>query len=308
MSVYNGERYLRECVESILCQTFRDFEFVIIDDCSTDSTSSILDEYVERDSRVRVIRNEKNLTLPGSLNKGLNLARCALVARMDDDDISLPERLDKQVDYLDRHEDCVVVGCRILSIDEDGDPICHEWQAMSHEEIEKVLLRGRGAMPHPGVMFRRDHVLALGGYREQFPVALDVDLWLRLAEQGRLANLEEILVKYRRHFRSLSCPTVDLRAEAEVILKDTYRRRGMKLPANFMASYPRALSEPETRIQWSQLAAYDGFHRTARKHALLALRQAPFSVACWKAAVRVLLYWTRLRRPKERREMIRIIG
>ncbi len=299
MAVYNGEKYLREAVDSILNQTFSDYEFIIVNDGSTDGTSAILENYARRDTRIRLVCNEKNLGLTVSLNKGLKLANGEFVARMDSDDISMPERFEKQVSYLRTHKECLAVGSRIISIDADGDPICREQQGSSHEEIEKMLLRGCGGMAHPAVMFRRETIAALGGYREQFRAAQDVDLWLRLAERGRLANLQECLLKYRRSFKAVSLKDFDLqKSSAESILRDTYQRRGIPLPDDFMAYFPLKRSPIETRLEWSMLATYDGFYDTARKHALGVLKESPLCVDAWRALIRVCVYKWGLRKKK----------
>ena len=108
MSVYNGEKYLREAIDSILSQTYQNFEFIVIDDCSSDNTSYILKSYT--DARMQIIRNDRNLKLPASLNKGLKIAKGKYIARMDADDIAMPDRFAKQVEYLEEHSDVAVVG------------------------------------------------------------------------------------------------------------------------------------------------------------------------------------------------------
>ncbi len=123
MSVYNGERFLRDSVESILGQTFTDFEFLILDDGSTDSTCEILEEYANKDARIVLVRNDRNLGLTRSLNKGLRLVRGEYLARQDADDISLPKRLEMQVKFLDAHPEVGVVGSALEIIDENGNTI-----------------------------------------------------------------------------------------------------------------------------------------------------------------------------------------
>jgi len=309
MSVYNGGNYLHEAIDSILEQSFADFEFVIVDDASTDRSLEILKDCAARDSRVHVVLNERNLGLTRSLNKGITLARGELIARMDADDVSLPQRLEKQVAYLSSHEDCVVVGCRILSIDPDGDPIRRELQAESHDGIEWALFRGfGGGIPHPTAMFRRAAALAVGGYREDLRVTQDLDLWLRLAECGRLANIPEILLHYRRHLDAISVKKYSLqRQTAETVLRDTFRRRDMDMPPDFMTHFPEAKSPHEVRLEWSRLAAWDGFCRTAQKPAIGACLECPRSPASWKALVRALVYsyWYPVRkRVARRRELL----
>src|SRR5687768_10604451 len=120
MSVYNGARYLSQSIESILAQTFSDFEFIIIDDCSSDSTPQILNEYARQDSRIRIIRNSENKGLTASLNIGLTQAQGRYIARQDADDISLPQRFEKQIHYLEAHPETIVVSSNIGIIDNTG--------------------------------------------------------------------------------------------------------------------------------------------------------------------------------------------
>ena len=181
MSVYNSERFLREAVDSILSQTFRDFEFIIINDGSSDSSLNILKKYAEQDNRILLI-NQENIGLTKSLNKAIELTNGELIARMDADDISRPERFAQQVAYLDSNPDCVALGCEVMQVDMDGDPICPMDIPLSHEKIEALLLTGNGgAIRHPAVMLRRETLITIGKYRDKFQTAQDLDLFLRFS-------------------------------------------------------------------------------------------------------------------------------
>ena len=296
MAVHNGERYLREAVESVLGQTLRDFEFVIVDDGSTDGTPDLLRRFAERDSRIRLIFNERNQGLSRSLNLGLDRAKAPLVARMDADDVSLPDRLAKQVQFITTTPDCILLGSRVLSIDPDGAPICRERQPLTHEEIEEQLFRGwGGAIPHPTAMFRTVPARRRGGYNEELRVTQDLDLWLKLAEQGCLANLPDVLLHYRRHAHSLSARPEAFRDEAASVLTAAYGRREVERPADFMSRFMLDREGLAARLEWCRLATYDGFYDTARKHALRALRERPWCAGAWRALVRVALYRSGLR-------------
>ena len=200
MPVYNAERYVSEAIESVLSQTFKDFEFLILDDGSTDGSLAILKGYAERDPRIR-LTSRPNKGLAPTLNELMNQARGEFVARMDADDISLPERLERQADYLRNHPDCVIVGCHALVIDSDGDPICVWFKDSGHEILDaQNLLGNRGtSLCHPAVIMRRQPVLEVGRYYERFRIGEDLDLFPKLSERGRLANLPEALLKYRTH-------------------------------------------------------------------------------------------------------------
>ncbi len=197
MSVYNGERYLAEAIRSILDQTFTDFEFLIVDDGSSDRSAAIMDDFAARDSRIRVIRQE-NRGLIASLNRLLHEARAPLVARMDADDISLPARLDRQMIFLREHPDHGVVGTNTHDLDEEGTILeCTDLHPLDHGEIATAV-EHRSPICHPSVMMRRDAILAVGGYRNPYRHCEDYDLWLRLLERTRLANLPDRLLLYRR--------------------------------------------------------------------------------------------------------------
>lgn len=286
MPVYNAERYVAEAVESVLGQTFTDFEFLIVDDGSTDGSPAILRKYAARDPRIRLI-SRPNTGLVVALNEMLGLARGEFAARMDADDISLSDRLERQVAYLRGHPDCVAVGTRVELIDADGDRLCEFHGPTAHEAIDAAHLTGGGgaAITHPSLLARRAAVAAAGGYDPAFYPAEDVDLFLRLAERGRLANLPEVLLRYRRHLAATGhvyhTRQVDAKQRAAAAAR---RRRG--LPEAPAAAGPsRPVSVPDQFRMWAWWALGAGNVRTARKHAWAALRRAPLSPGSWKVAL-----------------------
>lgn len=194
MSVHNGQKYLREAIESILNQTYLDFEFLIIDDGSTDGSSDIIRSY--QDGRIQLVRSVENLGLTRSLNKGLKLARGEYIARMDGDDVSLPSRLEKQVGYLDEYKNVGLVSNLFVEIDEMGEEIGLKSLPTENDEIKESLLRVN-CFCHTSSMFRQKCIEAVGPYREEFKMAQDYDLWLRIAEEFDVANIEEPLCKVR---------------------------------------------------------------------------------------------------------------
>lgn len=196
MSVHNDAPYLGEAIDSILAQTFADFEFLIIDDGSTDGSRDIILAAAARDERVRPIL-QKNRGLVASLNRLLGEARAPLVARMDGDDVSMPERFAAQVAFLRANPDHGVVGSWAACVDEDGTPRAGGEKPLSHPEMLALLETGP-LFCHPSVIMRRDLVLAAGGYRAAYRHCEDYDLWLRLAGITRLANLRDRLVRYRQ--------------------------------------------------------------------------------------------------------------
>jgi glycosyltransferase involved in cell wall biosynthesis len=221
MAVYNGARYLRDAIESILRQSFADFEFVIVNDGSTDSSRDIVLSY--RDPRIRLIDNQENIGLTKSLNKGLSLASGEYVARQDADDISYPTRIEKQIEYFETYPHTVLLGTQALNIDELGrrdfnDVIMRK--ATSKLAIKWQLLFD-SAFIHTSVMFKRSIVWnILGGYDVYFSRNQDMELWWRIAKKYEVANLPEMLLesRYTKHSVSRNYSMNDVRKVRDVLL------------------------------------------------------------------------------------------
>ncbi len=194
MPVYNGEKYLREAIESILNQTFTDFEFLIINDGSTDNTKEIILSY--NDKRIRYIENETNIKLIDTLNKGIKLAKGKYIARMDCDDISLPKRLEKQVDFMERNPDITVCGTHLKTI---GSGIASVWKTAETQEEIICNMLFNSPMNHPTVVFRKEELGDYLYYSKDYPHAEDYELWFRLSERFKLANLDSAQYLYRIH-------------------------------------------------------------------------------------------------------------
>jgi len=202
MPVYNAEAYLSEAIESILNQTFTNFEFIIIDDASTDNSHKIIEGYSKKDKRVVVLRNEKNLGIAETRTKGTKYAKGKYVAVADADDIFVLTRLEKQYNYLEGHSDCGVVGGFIELFDSDTGKII----GVRKYYEDDANLRKRLFLYCPvsqGVcMIRREVFDNLGYYDPKYPVAEDLDLWFRIGTKYKFANIQEILLKYRIHKNS----------------------------------------------------------------------------------------------------------
>jgi glycosyltransferase involved in cell wall biosynthesis len=281
LAVYNGERYLRAAVDSVLGQTFADFELIAIDDGSSDATPAILRGYAAADARVRVV-SRPNRGLTNTLNEGLDLARAPYLARMDADDLCLPERFAKQVAWLDEHPDCVLVGSRVLAVDPDGLPIREMAMETTHEQIDHAHLNRGWPVVHPAVMMRLDAVRRAGGYRDQYNTLEDTDLFLRLAEVGRLANLPDVLLHYRQHFGSVTHTKAARQHELRQALYDeAHARRGQALDAR-LPPPPPPLPRASQHHDWAWAALKNGHARTARKHAVETVKRDPFSSRSWR--------------------------
>jgi len=202
MSVFNGEAFLSEAIESILNQTFRDYEFIMIDDGSTDKTPQILTEYASRDERIRLHRHE-NKGRATSLNVGIELSRGPYLARMDADDIALPNRLKDQLEFMERHPEVGVLGGWFDLISTSG-RLLKTIRFPSEDSELRSLILVDNPICHPAVVMRKDIALASGGYRKVLLDADDYDLWLRISERSQLANLEKCVLRYRVHYHQVS--------------------------------------------------------------------------------------------------------
>ncbi|HEC1752103.1 TPA: glycosyltransferase family 2 protein, partial [Campylobacter lari] len=195
MPCYNRENYIISAIESILNQTYSNFEFIIIDDCSTDNTFEIVKHYANLDKRIIPFRNDRNSHIVYSLNFGLNIAKGKYIARMDDDDISLPSRFEKQVKYLEENEDIVVLGTYIEFLSKNNVFLNKE----SDPDILSILLNFYCVLAHPSVMIRKSfldkHQIL---YDKKYQFAEDYNMWSNILKLGgKIANYPEVLLRYR---------------------------------------------------------------------------------------------------------------
>lgn len=284
MTVFNTERYVGEAVDSVLSQTFGDFEFIIIDDGSSDRSGAILDDYAKRDPRIR-LTSRPNTGIVAAANEGIGMAGGRYLARMDSDDVCVPHRFETQVRHLDAHPDCVIVGSRVTVVDPYGSPVFDSGQKLAHDEIDAELLSSGGgwAIVQPSAMMRTDAVRKVGGYRGRHNVSEDQDLFLRLAEVGRVANLPEPLLRYRRHYESVMHTQWRQRQEVkEQIVREAYQRRGLPMPADWKFDDWQPTPLAEQLRAWGWAALERGNVPVALKHALGAVRAAPLSGNAWK--------------------------
>lgn len=203
MSCYNAERWLSEAINSVLNQTFRDFEFIIVDDGSVDKTLTLIHEYAAVDDRIVVIK-KPNSGLSDSLNVGIERARGIWIARLDADDICEPTRLERQIELARSNPALVFIGTGLTIIDEDGKKLKTHSYPASHAALVQSLGGIRKFPPHSSAFYRATTVKAIGGYRGKLSRAEDWDLWLRLSELGQLACLQAPLLQIRKHTAQIS--------------------------------------------------------------------------------------------------------
>jgi len=284
-AAYNAQRYLAEMIDSFLAQTFTDFELIIVDDGSTDSTAEILRSYAQRDARVKPLFIE-HTGIVGAANAGIEAARSDLIARADADDISMPQRLEKQLAYMREHPECVALGSRMILIEPYGSPLCVTDHKLTHEEIDAGLLRGGGwVLPQPVVMLRRDAVIRVGMYRKKYEWSEDLDLFLRLAEVGKVANLPDALVKYRIHPNSTNFTRRELQlALKRELVTEAYARRGLTMPTDMEFKMRPMEDEAQRYTTWAWAALKDRNVAGARRHAMRALRHRPLAFSSWRTA------------------------
>jgi glycosyltransferase involved in cell wall biosynthesis len=281
MPVYNAGLYVAEATKSILAQTFRDFDFIIVDDGSTDNSLAILEQFAKIDSRIRLI-SRPNTGIVGALNDGLAVAHGDFIGRMDADDLCEPNRFELQLRRLRADDSLVALGSCATMIDPDGLPLGPATTLpLTHEEIEARHLAGVSSIFHPAVLMRSDVLRKLGGYREGFCPCEDFDLWLRLGEVGRLANLPEPLFTWRRTATGIvASQTARMRETISRVLADAWLRR--KLPGEPPSPDVQPLSVPDLLKQWGWWALESGYRATARKYALKSVFAQPLDMASWR--------------------------
>ena len=288
MPVFNALPFLPDAIESILGQTFTDFEFIIVDDGSSDGSFSAIREFEEKDRRIRVI-SRPNTGIVGALNDGLTQARGKYVARMDADDVAERSRLDAQISYLEKTGECVAVGGAVVYTDPALRPLKLFRPPTCHQEIKSELMLGNGgAIVHPSATFRRAAVETAGGYREKYNWIEDLDLYVRLVSLGRLANLSDVVLKYRQHRRSVFHSVGDQIHLRREIVSVLYGRRKSEV---VLTEVEISTSVSDLYRKWAYWALEGQNYGVALRYAVMALLRRPWEKAnlyCLFYAFRVL--------------------
>lgn len=281
--VHNGEKYLAQAIESVLAQTFRDFELLIVDDGSTDGSRAIIDHYARRDARIRIL-SQANRGVSAAGNLGFEKARGEWVSRLDADDLFLPDKLQRQIAFIRQHPDVRIVGTLGYFINHAGRIIglVNSDGPFARTEFERMAKRGEPVFfVHSSTLMHRQTVLSVGGYREQFVQAEDVDLWLRMAEKGHLLlKMPEPLLLYRLHGESLTMKrnAEQKRCHRWVMACADARSRGAGEPA--LDDFLRAERKRSLHVRLRDLCKESG-ERLYQKAALhYASGNYPALVAC----------------------------
>lgn len=293
MPVYNGARYLRQTLASLRWQTFADWEAVCVNDGSTDESRAILEQYASVDPRIRIV-DQKNQGIVAALNAGIRAARAEWIARIDSDDVAVPERLATQWEFVRQNPDVVVVGSYMLFTDPDGFPICTERYATEHEDIERALLRGTaGSFGHPSVLMRREAVIKAGLYRKEYEWVEDIDLWLRTIQLGRVANIPQPLMRYRQHEQSVCWNRRSLQHErGHRLLTEARIERGLVAPDTSPVPPNAPRKQSSAAGKWARRAARSGYYRTAWRQWLRQASAEPLSLLTLRVTLETILRGT----------------
>jgi GT2 family glycosyltransferase len=293
MAVYNTERYVAQAIDSILQQTFTDFEFVILNDGSTDGSLRILEHYAQRDDRIRLISRE-NQGIPRTRNDLLMASQGEFIAVMDSDDVALPDRLALQVTFLRQHPEVVCVGGAHDLIDHKG-RFLTRLQLPTHDEaIQQAAILGHAPLCNPCALIRRESLIQIGGYDERLGQAEDLDVWLKLGEIGKLANLAEPVLQYRVHPKSVSEQAqLYQRQKAKEACERAWQRRGIRAGV-FEATEPwRSTGTRSSRhrflLQYGWWAFQSQQRQTALLYAVKAILTIPWNRHSWNLFVCALL-------------------
>jgi glycosyltransferase involved in cell wall biosynthesis len=292
MPVYNAERYLAQAVESILGQTFTDFEFLIIDDGSADGSRAILERFAAQDDRIRMV-SRPNTGYGEALNEMIAMARGEFLARMDADDVARPDRFELQVAFLDAHPEVVCLGGWVQLIDAAGHRLGLFQTPVEDAEMQEMALEGTMPVGHPTLMCRRSHVEAIGGYRVEYLPAEDVDLILRIGERGRLAALPRVVLDYRIHDESVSSQRIQHQLDRVRAASDAAcDRRGLEpryKPAPPWRPDGTRASQHEFSLMYGWWAFRNGEWRAALRYGLKAAAAKPWRLDGWKLAALALV-------------------
>jgi glycosyltransferase involved in cell wall biosynthesis len=202
--VYNREKYITESIDSILNQTYQNFELILIDDCSTDRTNEILNNFLKKDSRVKLLKNKKNIGPTNSFNKGLLISKGEYIAKMDSDDISIKNRFEKQIDFFNKCINLDVLGTGAIIIDETGKELDRKKFPPDYKSIKKRIIKTSPVFD-PSVMIKSHVLKEVGSFDDRLAPADDFHLWLSLFKKKKIiSNLNDYLIKYRMHDENLT--------------------------------------------------------------------------------------------------------
>ena len=220
MPAYNSEKYISEAIESILNQTFKDFEFIIIDDGSTDKTWEIIQEYAKKDERITAFKNEKNLNNYATRNKGIKIAKGKYIVWQDSDDVSLPNRLEKQVDFMEKNLEVGICGSYMQIFTDERDLNIRKY-SIEDKDLRKDIFKF-SPIAQPAAIIRKSCYEKVGYYDDRFDATQDLDMTFRIGNEFKLANIPEVLVNYRVHSDSITYTKLNRQIENALRIRKKY--------------------------------------------------------------------------------------
>lgn len=288
LTTFNAASYIDLTLDSLLAQDDPDFELLIHNDGSTDDTINILNDYASQDGRIH-ISSDQNRGISWSKNLLIQKAKGQYIMMIDADDICRLRRLRVQKAYLDAHPDCVAVGTGYTTIDAKNRPITSITDVSEgHEQIDERNLQGIVSLHQPTIMARKTALLHAGGYSDDYPMAEDIDLWLRLGEIGKLANIPDDLILYRIHSNSVSGANRQQQKESvHKACQAAWQRRGVEGEFNY--SDWRMGPERDSRLRYHLMYGWQawksGYRKTWQYYAFQSLVIAPWSLKAWKLMI-----------------------
>ena len=300
MPIYNAERYIEDALQSILGQHYTDWDCILVDDGSTDGTVPKIKLLITGHKNIKLIEKEQS-GIVDALNVGLEHCTGIWVARMDADDIAHPERLGKQLDFLEKNEACIACGTNALMIDPAGYRIRPVNPPLAHEDIVQALMQGRGtSIIHPSLMIKREVLNTLNGYRKEYERVEDLDLYLRAKDMGVLANLDEVLLQYRQHPSSSNIVHKKVQRD---LRKRLIEERGLPMPTHLLEPLgEESLNTVDTTqrcyVDWAYKSVIGGLPGSALHFMLKAIRLKPWSAFVWLECMRILGFSLKRRKSK----------
>ncbi|MEJ5989475.1 glycosyltransferase [Ramlibacter sp. PS3R-8] len=294
VAVYNGLPYVQEAIQSILDQTFRDFELIVVDDASTDETPSALERFRRLDPRVRVLRMAANGGPVLAANHGLAEVRAPLVARLDADDVCRPDRLALQVAAFDRQPELVLLGSAFDYIDATGRVVGEGHPPLEDAALQATLMDSGNPFCHPSVLMRTEALRSLGGYRQVLnPYGLDYDLCLRMAELGKVGNLPQRLIGYRIHPGQITVTKMQPQLRSAQLYRALARQRRSGRPEDLPLAHADPAESPARlraalaagSVFWADMLERVGAPDRARQLRWEAVRASP-----WHPQVRAMAW------------------
>ncbi len=296
MPVYKNALHIAEAIDSILSQTYEDFELIISNDGSPDRCDEIIARFADQDSRIVTMSRAENRGIVFTRNELLDRAQGEWMATMDADDVALPERFERQMAFIDEHPEHDLVGSSAMLIDPEGNSMCEVGGGLTHEEIDRHHMAANTgtAFASPTTFIRVDALRAIGGYREEALFAEDFDVFLRLAEHGTLCTMADTLLLYRQHLGSVGYERNRQQREAvRWAVEEAYKRRSLEVPGGlFSEPIPNRTTSYAFR-QWSDWSLRGGNIGMARRYGWRAISKSPWSPRGWRALARALAALTR---------------